>query len=60
MKKLIVFIAALMLTACGQIDQLDAQLTGYSKVCVDGVSYLQFSSGATAQLDSTGKPVTCK
>lgn len=33
---------------------------GYAKLCVDGVSYLQFTSGATVQLDKEGRPVACK
>ena len=60
MKVLVVILAVLCLSACGQVDHLGAQLSGYSKVCVDGVAYLQFSSGAVAQLDITGKPVACK
>ena len=60
MKVLAVILTMLGLSACGQVDRLEAKLTGYSKVCVDGVTYLQFSSGATAQIDVTGKPVTCK
>lgn len=60
MKVLAVILTVLALSACGQVDRLDAQLTGYSKVCVDGVTYLQFSSGATPQLNRDGKPVTCK
>ena len=49
------------LTACGKIDRGLASLTGgATKTCVDGVTYLQFTSGATVQVDQAGKPVACK
>ena len=61
MKKLTVIILSLILAACGGIDRGIATLTGgAAKTCVDGVTYLQFTSGATVQLDNTGKPVGCK
>ena len=46
---------------CGKLDRTVAALTGNaSKTCVDGVTYLQFTSGATVQLGLDGKPVACK
>ena len=61
MKTLAVIILSLTLAACGGIDRSIATLTGgATKTCVDGVTYLQFTSGATVQLDNTGKPVGCK
>lgn len=60
MKTLFVIAAALVLSACGQVDHMGAQLTGYSKICVDGITYLQFSSGATVQVNAAGLPVVCK
>ena len=59
MKTLLVITIALSLTACGWVDRFGAGVTGHSKMCVDGVSYIQFTSGATAQLNQAGKPVTC-
>lgn len=50
----------LCLGGCGKVDQLVAHYTGYQKICIEGVSYLQFTSGATAQLDINGKVVGCK
>ena len=50
----------LALTGCGKVDQVVGALTGYSKICVDGVSYLQFTSGASVQYDKNGKIVLCK
>lgn len=47
MKTLFVIAATCVLGACGQVDRMGAQLTGYSKICVDDITYLQFASGAT-------------
>ena len=53
-------LASVLRTSCGQVDRSVAAITGgASKTCVDGVTYLQFTSGATVQLDRTGKPVSC-
>ena len=61
MKKYILLIAAVIsLAGCGRIDRFVAGITGDSvKTCVDGVTYLQFTSGATVQVDRSGKPVAC-
>lgn len=56
---LIIATLILALTGCGELDRGLAQLTGWSKVCVDGVTYLQFPSGVTAQVDRQGRPVAC-
>lgn len=62
MKKLIIFLLLLpIISSCGQWDRVKAKVTGdATKTCVDGVTYLQFTSGATVQLDLSGKPVPCK
>lgn len=59
MKIISIIAATMVLSACGKVDRIEASLTGYSKLCVAGVTYLQFTSGATAQIDAAGKPVTC-
>ncbi len=63
MKNIIKLVAILLLsvsvTSCGWFERKLAVYTGYSKMCVDGVSYLQFSSGASVQYDITGKIVPC-
>jgi uncharacterized protein YceK len=58
-KALVITIAAVALTGCGMVEKTTAELRGYSKICVDGVTYLQFSSGATVQVDLQGNPVAC-
>lgn len=54
-----VVVCALLLTSCGGGARGAAWLTGWSKVCVEGVSYLQFPSGVTVQYDRAGKVVSC-
>ena len=49
----------LMLSACGFVDRGAATFTGHAKTCIDGVTYLQFASGAAVQVDRAGKPVSC-
>lgn len=59
-KTLFLTLASLALVGCGQLDRGLVTLTGTaSKTCVDGVTYLQFTSGAAVQVDRTGKPVAC-
>lgn len=61
MKYIILAVLALSLGGCGALDREIAKFTGdASKTCVDGVTYLQFTSGATVQVDINGKPVACK
>lgn len=55
-----VVLAVLTLTGCGWFDRKVASFTGYSKVCVEGVTYLQFTSGVTPQYQVDGKLVACK
>lgn len=60
MKNLVILvIAGISLVGCGKMDRLEAHYTGYSKVCVEGVQYIQFTSGASVQYDKDGKVVTC-
>ena len=57
---LAVLAGATALGACGKLDQLSAHYTGHpAHVCVSGVTYLQFTNGATVMVDRAGKPVPC-
>ena len=60
MKITITLLLAALLSGCGYFERAVGTVTGYSKMCVDGIVYLQFTSGATVQVDSSGKPVVCK
>lgn len=59
MKKLWILPVLLALTACGKMERAVARYTGYSEMCVDGVTYIQFTSGATVKVDRDGRPVAC-
>jgi hypothetical protein len=61
MKLVLIGLSALALTGCGWYERrVVANITGYSKICVEGVTYLQFSSGVTPQVNLDGRPVSCK
>ncbi len=50
MKVLILMLAVVALSGCGRFDRFMAGLTGdATETCVDGVMYLQFTSGATVK-----------
>lgn len=48
------------LGGCGSYRKTVADVTGYDKVCVDHVEYLQFPHGVTVQRNTQGDVVTCK
>lgn len=60
MRTIIAFTAILLLSGCGAYERVGAAVTGWSRVCVDGVSYLQFVSGVTVEYTPDGKIKTCK
>lgn len=63
LNRFVIFVTAIGLTlglgACGNMSRIDANITGYSKECIEGVSYIQFPSGVTTQYDKSGHVVTC-
>jgi hypothetical protein len=55
-----ILIMSLLLSGCGVIQRkVVANVTGWSRICVNGVSYLQFPSGVTVEVDRDGKPRPC-
>ena len=61
MKLLITLIISSTLVGCGEFDREVAKLTGNAaKTCVDGVMYLQFTSGASVAYDQEGKVRKCQ
>lgn len=58
--KISIIIMLLVLSGCGYVDRVTATVTGTSKVCIDGVEYLQFTSGATVAYTPDGKIKGCK
>lgn len=47
-------------TSCGGFARMVGVVTGWSRICVGGVSYLQFASGASVEYTQDGKVKTCK
>ena len=60
MRIFIAIILAASMSGCGSFARMAAYTTGYTKVCVDGITYLQFPSGSSVQVDKDGKPALCK
>lgn len=48
------------ISGCGACSRTLATITAYDKICVDGVSYVQFTSGASVEYDRDGRIKTCK
>lgn len=56
----LILLASTALTGCGWLDRNLASVTGQAtKSCIDGVLYLQFTSGATVAYTPDGKVKTC-
>jgi hypothetical protein len=49
----------LTVAGCGKFDRGVAKITGSAQVCVDGVVYLQFTSGASVKYNRDGTIATC-
>ena len=61
MKRLIFLVlGSCLLFGCGGMQRSCAVVKGHDKVCIEGVSYLQFPSGVTVQYNKDGKVVLCK
>lgn len=61
MKKLFVILVAVGLAGCGAVERSAATFTGGGhESCVDGVIYLQFTSGVTVKYNTDGTVATCK
>lgn len=52
-------VLCLVLAGCGQMERATAAWTGYSTMCVQGVSYIQFTSGASVQYNIDGSIKRC-
>lgn len=65
MKKWILSLLAIscigaMVTSCGMADRKIADYRGYAEICIDGVKYLQFTSGASVKYTKEGHVELCK
>ena len=60
MKYIAIIAVALTVSGCGWFDRyVVANVSGWSRACVEGVSYLQFPSGVTVEYTREGKIKTC-
>jgi len=46
--------------SCGKVERITASWTGHSEMCISGVKYIQFTSGASVKYLPDGKIATCK
>ncbi|MHB1643167.1 MAG: hypothetical protein ACYCS8_11010 [Acidithiobacillus sp.] len=56
----VALLIVLGLSGCGSYREAVADITSYTKVCVDHVEYLQFPHGVTVQRNPHGGVVTCR
>lgn len=62
MKKTIALtlVVVISLSGCGWFDRkIIANITGFARTCVDGVSYLQFPSGVSVEYGRDSKVKSC-
>lgn len=62
MKLIMIMLAMSMcfLSGCGKWNRIVAIWTDYSEICVDGVTYLQFTSGASVKYTDAGTIQKCQ
>lgn len=61
MKRVILgLMLAVMMTGCGKADRQIASITGYSEICIGGVVYYQFTSGASVGYRTDGGIKLCR
>jgi len=58
-KIMILLLSFAFLGSCGLLDRKLAGYRGFAEICVDGVSYLQFTSGASVKYTKEGRIATC-
>lgn len=51
--------AILMYINSGKYARQKAEILGYTTVCIEGVNYIQFSTGATVKMNKDGTVSTC-
>lgn len=48
------------LSGCGQCSRTKAAFSGYDRLCINGISYLQFTSGVSVEYARTGEVKKCR
>lgn len=59
MRYLMPVLLLLIFAACGRFERKIADMTGHSEMCIDGVKYIQFTSGASVKYTKEGRIATC-
>lgn len=57
---LVLIIAIAIYLSSGIFTRKVADLRGHATICVDGVNYIQFSSGASVKYNTDGTISTCE
>ena len=61
MRYIMVVLLVLLVIGCGAFDRSVTSLTGKpAEICVDGVSYLQFTTGTSVKYTTDGRVFACK
>lgn len=60
MKWIALGLVAALVGGCGQLERSKAYYLGHSTICVDGVNYIQFTSGVTVKYNKDGTVSVCK
>lgn len=60
MKFIVLIICSITLCSCGVAEKFTAGISGSSKGCVDGVQYIQFTSGASVAYNTDGTIKLCE
>lgn len=60
MRVLLLLSMMVLTTSCGHCSREMAGIKGYYRICVDGVSYLQFTSGSTVEYNIDGNIKLCE
>jgi hypothetical protein len=50
---------ALLMSGCGGMSRMWAGISGYDFICIDGVQYIQFTSGVSVKFNKDGTISKC-
>jgi hypothetical protein len=59
-KFMFIVLFGVLVSSCGWVERKMATYTGHSSICVEGVKYIQFTSGASVAYNQDGTIQTCK
>ncbi len=56
----IVWVISMLMSGCGVADKIEANITGTSEHCINGVTYIQFAKGVSVAYNIDGTVRVCK